>query len=371
VLEDDGGRLRFRHDLLRDAVHEDLPASVRVALHREAGQRLARSGAPALRVAEHLARGAEPGDADAVAWLTRAAREAAPRSPAVAADLLERAIGLADPLAPDRDELLVERAGALMLAGGIAEAEAACRSLLDRDHDPSVEGLARLCLGRAVVAQGRVADGLAELRRMRDAPAVTSGERAVAGGWASIARLSLGDLDGAAATAELARDEAVAAGSHPTASVAVTALGLVKEIRAELAEALRLVDEGMRLAGLDSRREGYRYPLLVGTRGHILIELDRLEEARSALEAGRASCERHGVRWALPSFQEWLAVERFFAGEWDDALAELTAALALATETGEHYSLVHTLGVRSLLALHRGELRAADAAAGNEDPRSI
>jgi hypothetical protein len=117
-----------------------------------------------------------------------------------------------------------------MLAGGIAEAEATCRSLLDRDHDPSVEGLARLCLGRAVVAQGRVADRLAELRRMRDAPAVTSGERAVAGGWASIARLALGDLDGAAATAELARDEAVAAGSHPTASVAVTALGLVKEV---------------------------------------------------------------------------------------------------------------------------------------------
>jgi MalT-like TPR region len=65
----------------------------------------------------------------------------------------------------------------------------------------------------------------------------------------------------------------------------------------------------MRLAGLDPRRDGYRYPLLVGTRGHILIELDRLEEARSALDAGRRSCERHGVRWALPSFQEWLAVE--------------------------------------------------------------
>ena len=97
VLEDDGGHLRFRHDLLREAVYEDLPASVRVALHREAGQRLARAGAPAVAVAEHLARGAETGDADAVAWLTRAAREAAPRSPAVAADLLERAIGVADP----------------------------------------------------------------------------------------------------------------------------------------------------------------------------------------------------------------------------------------------------------------------------------
>src|SRR5207253_619755 len=39
VLEDDGTRLRFRHDLIRDAIYEDLPASVRGALHREAGQR--------------------------------------------------------------------------------------------------------------------------------------------------------------------------------------------------------------------------------------------------------------------------------------------------------------------------------------------
>ena len=46
VLEDDGTRLRFRHDLIRDAIYEDLPGSVRGALHREAGQRLAVAGAP-------------------------------------------------------------------------------------------------------------------------------------------------------------------------------------------------------------------------------------------------------------------------------------------------------------------------------------
>ena len=46
VLEDDGARLRFRHDLIRDAIYEDLPLSVRRALHREAGQRLARTGRP-------------------------------------------------------------------------------------------------------------------------------------------------------------------------------------------------------------------------------------------------------------------------------------------------------------------------------------
>ena len=103
VVEDDGARLRFRHELIRDAIYEDLAGSVRRALHREAGQRLAQAGAPALQVAEHLARGAPPGDPEAVTWLVRAARQAAPRSPDVAADLLGRAVGLMAPGDPGRD----------------------------------------------------------------------------------------------------------------------------------------------------------------------------------------------------------------------------------------------------------------------------
>ena len=89
VLEDDGDRLRFRHDVIRDAIYEDMPATIRHGLHREAGQRLARTGAPALQVAEHLARGAARGDTEAVGWLSRAAHEAAAKSPDVAAALLE------------------------------------------------------------------------------------------------------------------------------------------------------------------------------------------------------------------------------------------------------------------------------------------
>jgi predicted ATPase len=58
VLEDDGDRLRFRHDLIRDAIYEDLPLTVGRGLHREAGQRLAQTAAPPLQVAEQLARGA-------------------------------------------------------------------------------------------------------------------------------------------------------------------------------------------------------------------------------------------------------------------------------------------------------------------------
>jgi len=110
VVEDDGARLRFRHELIRDALYEDLAGSVRRALHREAGQRLAQAGATALQVAEHLARGATPGDPEAVAWLGRAARQAAARSPDVAADLLGREVGLMAPGDPGRHRLLAEQA---------------------------------------------------------------------------------------------------------------------------------------------------------------------------------------------------------------------------------------------------------------------
>ena len=192
VLEDDGQRLRFRHELIRDAIYEDLAGSVRRALHREAGQRLAQAGAPALQVAEHLARGAAPGDTDAVTWLARAARQAAPRSPEVAADLLGRAAGLMAPGDPGRDRLLAEQVGSLLWAGRLADAETACRSLLGRNLDPSLESTVRACLGHALLTSGQVRDGLRELERACQSPLLTGPERAGAQAWASFARNVLG-----------------------------------------------------------------------------------------------------------------------------------------------------------------------------------
>jgi DNA-binding CsgD family transcriptional regulator len=366
VLEDDADRLRFRHDLLREAVYEDLPASVRQALHREAGRRLAAAGAGALQVAEHLARGAGPGDAEAIAWLTRAAREAAPRSPAVAAELLERAVGLAERGDPVRDELLAERAGVLTFAGRIAEAEAICHRLLERDLDPAVEGQARSCLGWIAVAEGRMRDALDQVEQVLGSRALGEQARATAWGWASMARLSLGELDAAATVAEQARSAAALSGDHVTTSLALTCLAVVAEFRGALGEAVGIIDEAARLADQSPGRQGHRYPLHV-TRGHILLELDRLEDARSTLVSGRRISEELGVRWPLTSYQVFLALERFLAGEWDDALAEVEAAPQLAEETGERYSLVLGWSVRALIALHRGERPAAQAAAASAD----
>jgi DNA-binding CsgD family transcriptional regulator/predicted negative regulator of RcsB-dependent stress response len=361
VLEEYGAVIRFRHDLIRDAIYEDLPLSVRRGLHREAGRRLAQTGAPALQVAEQLARGAGQGDAEAIGWLTRAAREAAARSPDVAADLLERAAGLMAPADPGRDRLLAERASSLMVSGRNADALAACRSLLDRDLDPQVDGPVRICLGRALLAQGQVRDALQELEQAGSSPALPGAERAAARAWAGFARMSLGDLDGAAASAEQASSAAAAAADHLTVSVAMTTLARVSESRGHLRDALQITDEAMHLADESSGRLGHRYPIRA-TRGHILIELGRPEEARSALGAGMRISEEIGVRWPLLLYQGFLALERFITGEWDDAIAELEASFELADEIQTVVARAH--GILSLISLHRNDLSRAEEAAG-------
>src|SRR6202020_1502597 len=136
---------------------------------------------------------------------------------------------------------------------------------------------------------------------------------------------------GAAASAEQARSAAGSAGDHLTVSLAMTTLARVSESRGRLRDALQITDEAVHLADESPGRLGHRYPIRV-TRGHILLELDRPEEARSALGAGMRISEESGVRWPLSLYQVFLALERFITGEWEDAITELEASFALADE---------------------------------------
>lgn len=136
---------------------------------------------------------------------------------------------------------------------------------------------------------------------------------------------------------------------------------MVEELRGNLGRALQLIGEGVRLADDSPRREGHQDPLHV-VQGSILMELDRLQDARSTLQAGMRVSEELGAHWHLPFYEAYLALERFLAGGWDDASAELDAALQLVAATGEHHSLVLIESLSSLIALHRGDQRHAEEA---------
>jgi len=158
LLADHGGTLAFRHQLVREAIYEDIPQAARFALHREAGRALESAGAPLVQVASQLILGALPGDVEAARSLRRAAQDAVLRAPGVACELLRRAETLLPDGHPERDVTLAELVEALFRAGQVTQAAGIAEQVLARSHDAGVDGPLRFGLIVALSIQGRTAE---------------------------------------------------------------------------------------------------------------------------------------------------------------------------------------------------------------------
>src|SRR5437899_5840054 len=247
ILQADGSRLAFRHDLVREALYEGLSHPVRAGLHLAAADILAQAGLPPEDVAEHVVRGAVPGDLHAVEWLRAAARQAATRSPAVAADLLERTLELA-PGDPSRDPALADLALYLLWSGRMAEAESVCREVLGRDHDPAVEGRLQLCLVQTEVGQGRVAEALREIEAAVPSPALTERDRARLCAWACTGQVIIWDLEGAVRSAAIVLEKCREVEDDLCGAVALAGLATVQNLQGHFEEALRQAEAALRRA---------------------------------------------------------------------------------------------------------------------------
>jgi DNA-binding CsgD family transcriptional regulator/tetratricopeptide (TPR) repeat protein len=365
VLGEEATRLRFRHDLLQEALYHDLPGAMRAGLHLDTARALARAGAPAEQVAEHLLRGAVPGDAEAVAWLREAAHKVASHAPGIAVDLLRRALELADAAEPTRDRMLAELAVSLMWSGSVLEAEQLCRRVLARGHDPAVDGTLRLCLAQALLARGRSQDALDVADAAAAAPGLSETDRARLRAWASMGRLSVGDLDGAVRLAELAGATATQPADDLARCISMATLATVRGFRGRFAEAVELAEAAVRLADRSPGRAAHRFHLNFYL-GIFLLDMDRLEEAGHALQRGRRLSEALGAKWSLPIYQWASALARFVAGDWDDASAECEACVELAEDVGTRRGVLFSHSLTSIIALHRNDLAAEDAAAAAE-----
>jgi hypothetical protein len=145
----------FRHQLVQQAIYEDVPMPARRALHREAAGALAHSGAEMSKVASHLLLGADRGDLEAVRWLRDASVGAAPSAPTAAVKLLRFAIELLPPGHTDTDLATAELAKALQRSGQVAEAATVAESVLARSHRADVDIPLRMTLVSALSLQNR------------------------------------------------------------------------------------------------------------------------------------------------------------------------------------------------------------------------
>ena len=87
LLSEAGDRLRFKHDLVRHAARDAVPAAVRRALERESVDVLLSVGATAEEVAPQLSRSADVGDDKAVEILLAAVESLSRTDPSQAADM--------------------------------------------------------------------------------------------------------------------------------------------------------------------------------------------------------------------------------------------------------------------------------------------
>ena len=358
ILGEDGAQLAFCHDIIRETLYQEMPDSLRAWLHLAVAQVLLESGHSVDELAEHVVRGAVPGDVHAVEWLRTAALQAATRSPAVAADLLQRALDLAPASDPHRDAALADLALYRLRSGHPGDAEAICREVLLRPHDPAIEAQLRQCLIEAAISRGRIDEGRTEAERGANETALAPQDRARLWSWSSTCRAMVWDLPGATESALRGLATAEDAGDVLGAGVALANLAAARYLAGDTAGALRLSGESLRRLALGAASPSkHSQPVL--NLAAALMDLDAPGGARETVRHWRRLRQERGD-CAHPTDRFVLAIGSFWSGDWDDAVRALSAGLDLAEITGIRRGSLVGHSLRSLIALHRGDITGAD-----------
>jgi DNA-binding CsgD family transcriptional regulator/tetratricopeptide (TPR) repeat protein len=366
LLDEQDDTVAFRHQLIQQAIYEDLPAAVRKAMHRDAAGALARSGASSSTVAGHVLLGAEPGDLEAVRWLRQAAAEAAAGAPSVAVDLIRRAAELLPAGHKDRDLIGSELAAALMRAGQVAEAAGVAAEVLDRPHRADVDVALQLTLVDALSLQNRARELVDRAEAALRTPSLRPDEQALVLTQASYGQFFSGEFVAGQATARRALDVAERSGSTEMTCWSLCALSVAVKTQGRYREALSIARQAVALA-VDPQDPGaqLRHPHFF--LGMALTDADEFDEARGAYARAVEDAEQLGTGWLLPDMLLQAAELRFIMGDWDDAASELEAGLDLAERHGQRITVPQSWAYLSLIALCRGDLPSARRALGRLD----
>ncbi|MGX6604380.1 BTAD domain-containing putative transcriptional regulator [Micromonosporaceae bacterium Da 78-11] len=373
VLVDSGTDLAFRHPFLRQALVESVPTALRAGLHRHAAEVLAAGGSPVTRVAEQLNAQTPVVDTWVLNWLVTNHAEVVRRAPQIAADLIRRTLDTSLPSAAQRGVLLVALVRLEFRRDRYPMTEA--EEAMSLATDPADRAEMRQLLATMRYRRGDVAEVVAMLRDAVDDPRVPtiwrSRHRTL---LANFRRGDLEDLDRAELRAYAVRAEAEAAHQPYETAFALQTIWLTSSIRRDHDRALAHVDRALDVVRDRPELAGTYFDLL-DNRLFSLQNLDRLDEAQLTLRTAADFAAEH----RLPSgLQVATAVQDYWLGRWDEALAEVSAVTEDGPgitfhglrEPGAVTMLLH--GVAALIALHRDarDLAAAHLDAADAVPAS-
>ncbi|MFE0632224.1 AAA family ATPase [Streptomyces sp. NPDC058864] len=376
LLVGEGRRFAFRHDLIRQAVHDDLPLPVRVALHREAADALREGGGDRAEVAWHLVLAGGTIDDASVHTLTTAVRELSRTVPGSAADLARQAADLLPAHDPRRVELLTHAAELLGWTRRVHEALELVDATISDGLAPAQEAALRLVGGEIHQAAGDDAAAMTHLGRALELPDLPEDLRV--------------RLLKAKATAHIHRREIAAAeqtdtglveAAYRSADPAVVVSAMVFRsqtafYRGRLTHALELAEHADGRAATTADGLRLRPPRIPALwLAIVLLSTDRLEETARVLREGQRAAESLGLGWSLPHWHACRAVALLEGGALDDAAVEAEACLTVAAELETARAVPLARAVLALVDTARGDvtqavahLRAAAAATPGGTP---
>lgn len=355
LLTEEDVRLRFRHDLIHDALYHDIPASVRKALHLEVAGAL-RDATGLAEVAHHYKLGADVGDRDAVAALREMAL-----SPSVAPDarveLLERALELCAERGEVFDDLSAALAEALIWGGRAVDGIALCWAILERSSNPDILSRVRPTLTRGLWLQAdwdelweTTSNWIARPDLDDEERALLLGQRATAGSFCNRPVVEIVAL----------AEQALALGERSDSAEAIVSalIALIYcrgDALGQLPEQIPLARRAVKVAEVSQRREVHRLQPRIFL-GIALHSTSRFDEAEQVLREGLQKRERSGGAWDLAPYHLVLAQTYTKCGRWDDALVAAEASVAAAEESGTEFGLAIANSLLGEIAFYRDNL---------------
>ncbi len=359
IVAESGTDLRFRHPLIRSALYEEMPGSLRAAWHRDAGRALAAAGAPAYRVARQLlwAVGSpdDPVDDWMLNWLAGASEMLIGRAPQVAVELLRRAVARRADDSQQHYFLVGRLADALYRVGKVPEAERVARRALARTDHPDLVVDLHWTIAQSLMRTGRSAEAIPMLNRALTRMAISTRHRARLLVLCARVHSHLGEVEKAGQVAASALEAASAQGDNWAMAWALHVLAIVSGVQGNAIEALGVFERALAVTESDPALTDLRILLQVN-QAVTLSDLDRYDEALAAARQAQRLADQAGTVTRQGQVHGVLAQLFFETGRWDDALAE---AQTVHEDFKEPGCACCDLGISAVICFHRGEIGAA------------
>jgi DNA-binding CsgD family transcriptional regulator len=383
ILAESGSDLTFRHPLIHAALYNEMPVSLRAALHRDAGQKLAASGAPVDRVARQVlravgeTRGAQSGTSGSfteraeagsdflnplslvrldewmLRWLENAADLLVGQAPGVAAELLTQALENTVVGAPNYGWFASRLADAFYRLGDRTMAEHVASRALGHTARTDTDVLVDLhwTLAQCRMLAGLGPESLATLDEALAAPGISVGHRARLLVLAARTRSILGEVDMSGRVASDALTVAQQANDTWAMGWALHVLAFIAVVRGHLGEALSLYDRALGVTQANPKLADLRLLLSINKAAALGI-LDQFDQALVAARQARQLADQVGTTFRLSQAYCGVGQLLFEIGQWDEALVGVSA---LPDTLKEPAAACCELGFAAAISLHKGE----------------